>query len=487
MEERLGAGTHLVLDIRHGLVEGGQRHLPRCRLSVGVGHDDAHMSRFAGLILLLARRDGDVQQLVRRRNEQFALLGEDPSVANERRLGEEVRLTAFVYRDVDDRGAIRQVDEAVAPQQAVDYIVAEDHVCVGFRGVDHQVSGFARLVGAFVGDDLDLVEAMNAAVEFRAHDPHQGVALHLLAPGVLGHERDAILPGADRRETELEPAVGVGRGVPPFDLVLVDLSISRTAVFDPGHDDLAGRRHRRIVGRDRADLDIQVVAMPIPAAIGLDKRIEGLPRHNYRASAADGPAAYVAHVCFDRVAMIVVGVFGFGLRRVKLDFVLSVGAERDFALRDQLAQGLARAAGVGFAPGPSSEVVAPPAPSGPSTPPRSAEARETAPFSPPSEPWIRIPAAAVARPVEPVVLGGPPIGVVIRLAEDLVRCGSAGDGRPEVISRLDRRLQLFAHPGLGCRRLDDYLELGLPVFLDAERASRGVGPVVSSPADSDAV
>ncbi len=82
VEKDLGSGTVFVLDIGDGLVEGRQRDVARDWLAVGVGELDAHLALLARLVGFLVGFDGKVEQVLARRNEEFAAFHMHAAIAD---------------------------------------------------------------------------------------------------------------------------------------------------------------------------------------------------------------------------------------------------------------------------------------------------------------------------------------------------------------------------------------------------------------------
>ena len=78
-------------------------------------------------------------------------------------------------------------------QGSVVDLVREEDVRVRALCVDQEVGDLTRLVGPLVGDDLEVVEAVEAPVEVAAADPDQSEALHDAPPRVGRFEGDLEL------------------------------------------------------------------------------------------------------------------------------------------------------------------------------------------------------------------------------------------------------------------------------------------------------
>jgi len=320
-EEHARARTELILDVRDRLVVRGQRDLARDGLAGRVRSAHPHGAFLAGFVLRFVGFDLDRQQPLDGRDEQFLSLRVDSPIADQRGLDVEVRHVSSLDRQVDHRGTGRDVNETVVQQRTAADVIAEQNSRVALRHVDQQVGRLAYLVRPLVGDDLQVVETVDPPVELRAGGPEDRVAEHFLAPRVLGLEGDAELPLAGNRITQLQPPVRVRLGLPAFDNLFTDIAVIRPAVADAIDDHLATGRNRHVVGRQRADVHVRLVLRPVPAAVGLDKREELLPRDDHAALSLDRPPALVADLDLNSVPMVAVGLLLQGPRRVDFQFV----------------------------------------------------------------------------------------------------------------------------------------------------------------------
>ena len=484
-EEHARARAEFVLDVGHRFVVRGQRDLAGDRFACHVRSSDPHRALLAGPVLGLVCFDLDCQQPLDWRDEEFLCFVVYSPVADQRRLDEEVRYVLGLDRHVDHRRTRRDVDETVVEQRAAADVVAEEDSRVVLCYIHEQVGRLANLVRPLVGDDLQVVEAIDAPVEFRTGGPEYRVAEYFLAPRILRLESDAELPLAGDRIAQRQPPLHVRFCLPAFDHLFADLAVVRSAITDAVYDHFTLGRDRHVVGGQRADVYVRLVLRLIPPAVGLDEREELLPSDDHTALSLDRPPALVADFDLDGVAMVAVGLLLFGPRRVDLQFVGPVGLQLRGALGDQLAQCVPPAAFHPVTPiALSITVVAPwevvhglthPRPR--IARPPAVTAEEAAPTPPPRQPWIGIVIPPVAFAVEPVVFARPPIHVLILLAEDLVGDLAAGDRGSEIVPGRNAGLDLLAQPGLRFGRFDRHLELGLLVFLHAEQPA-GVSPRV---------
>jgi len=182
VEEDARTRAKLILNVGHRFVVGGQSHVTARRFARGVRDLHTHFAFVAGPIGFLVGLHGHVEEIAIRRNEQFARFAVDAAIADERGLHEEIRHVPGLDRNVDDHRTRRNIEEAPAQEDPVADVVAEDHARVVFRDIDQQVGGLADLVGPFISDDLQIVEAVNASIEFRAGNPEDRIALHLFLP-----------------------------------------------------------------------------------------------------------------------------------------------------------------------------------------------------------------------------------------------------------------------------------------------------------------
>jgi len=101
------------------------------------------------------------------------------------------------------------------------------------------VRGVAELVGAFVGDDFEVVETIDPAIELWPIDPKDGIPLHFLP-------RESRMTNVMRYWPSPESGSGtraalrVGLGVPTFDFGFFRHALVGAAVADAFDDDLAG-------------------------------------------------------------------------------------------------------------------------------------------------------------------------------------------------------------------------------------------------------
>src|SRR5690242_8056241 len=93
-------------------------------------------------------------------------------------------------------------------------LVGEQDARVALGDVEEQVSGVADLVGAFIGDKFEVVEAINPAIELRSVHPKHGIALDLFAGRIAGEKRNAILAFGGNWVAEGQAALSIGFGVP---------------------------------------------------------------------------------------------------------------------------------------------------------------------------------------------------------------------------------------------------------------------------------
>ena len=174
------AGAELLLDVSHRLIVSRQHHLAPHRLAARVGHRDRDFAGLAGFIDRLVGLERDVEQPLHRRHEQLARLGVDAAVAHERRLHEEIGHVLRLDGQVNHRRPRGGVNEAPMSRDALADLVGEKNARVVLRHIEEQVRRVAELVSALVGDDFQVVEAIDPAVELRSVDPEDRVALHLL-------------------------------------------------------------------------------------------------------------------------------------------------------------------------------------------------------------------------------------------------------------------------------------------------------------------
>ncbi len=445
MEEARYLWRVLLLDIKDGPVEGAQRHLHLGRLARRRGRRYAHGCRFARAVLRLVRLDLDVHDGVLGRDADALRLLMDAQVGDGGRLDEEVGLVAFVDGHVHNGVAGRQVEQAVADEGAVVHLVGEQDVAARPAAVDHQVAGLPRAVGALVGDELQIVEAVEPPVEVAPADPDQSVALDRLAPFVRRSELYLQLVASLVPEPQGQDAALVGGGGPALQLRLFDVGVVRAAEDDARDAYDAFGLHGAVVRRDAPDRDLHLLTRAVVAPVAVNQRVECLARDLDVALACDDAAAGVADLGLDDVTVVPVGMVAEGGCRVDLDLDGAVLADGRFALLDQLA----RAARGTVSP-----------------PPR--RRRPAAPCAPPGKPFMAVPGVAVARAVEPVPIAPRVAGVRVLLPQNAVADGRVRDGRSEVVIGLDDGRQLLAEPGVGRTGLDRDFELGLPILLDAE-------------------
>src|SRR5436305_8629556 len=125
----------------------------------------------------------------------------DAAIADDGGFNEEIRHVLRLNGNVNDSGARGEVEEPPVEQNALADLIGEKDAGVVFGDVDEEMRGVTEFVGPFVGDEFEVVEAIDAAIEFRAIDPEDGVALDFFFGGVAGDEGDAILAFARERVT----------------------------------------------------------------------------------------------------------------------------------------------------------------------------------------------------------------------------------------------------------------------------------------------
>src|SRR6266571_3053868 len=110
------------------------------------------------------------------------------------------------------------IDEPPIEQNPLANLVSEQDARIALGDIKEQVSSVADFITAFVGDDFEVVKAVNPAVELRTVDPEHCVALDLFLGGIAGEERNAILAFSRNRVAERQSTLCISLGLPAFHL-----------------------------------------------------------------------------------------------------------------------------------------------------------------------------------------------------------------------------------------------------------------------------
>ncbi len=174
----------LLGDVQQGLIKSAKHHLCLHRLAIKVFGGHLHGCRLAGLIGWLIRLHSDIEHALSRGDTKLRHLLMHVCHADGGCFDEEVG-TVFVFnRDVDDDGLAGDVDELPLLEVSVGRIGAQQDIAVSLFGVDHHVGGLARLIRSLIGDEFQIVKAMQLAIEAIACDPDETKAFDFAAPTV---------------------------------------------------------------------------------------------------------------------------------------------------------------------------------------------------------------------------------------------------------------------------------------------------------------
>ena len=310
-----------LLDGVDRLVHQRKRDLGGDGVAVHVAGEDRETSPVARLVRLAIGNDLDVEELLHRRNDDLLAVHVHLPVADHDRMQVHVGNVSLPDRNVDELHRPGHVNEAALVQVVA--LDAEQHppIVGGHAEHDHGVLAGTERVG--VHDDLDAALVVAQLGTAAIGDPHRGLGVDrgarvLAAPGdpviplVAGDERDDCLTRGVRPDdpgenflggipAELHPpghavAAGRRRERAHAALRLAQCPAGNLATGRVGPDlhpalarhlDDALDSHRRLVGVEGLDLDLDGVAGTVEIVGGFRVHVVPLPRHPHGVRADD--------------------------------------------------------------------------------------------------------------------------------------------------------------------------------------------------------
>ena len=365
----------ILLDVEDRLVRQAERDFRRDRLAVVVAGADDQRAFGAWLVRISIRLHLDRQEVLRRRDDDLFIVGEQLLIHNHGGGEEYVRHVLVGDRHFDQLRRPGHVYQTIAVDALG--LDGEQHIAVVGRDGQHHRRGLAGAEGVLVHDEVHPAGTVAELLRLLRGDADRRLGQDRAVAGIVALPRHPVVPRARRRKDELRVAVGVGLdtlrqnvlALVAAEFQLPRLLVRRGASWESRTSDVNRESHLRgnfinrdllpvrtdpdfypvltrhldftndllriLIGIERLDIDPHAILRTIDIMLGMQVHVVLLLRHANGRIGDDFAPGGIRHASLDVIFEVLPDVpWGFkleddvaggvGLQRLLLDKLFAV-------------------------------------------------------------------------------------------------------------------------------------------------------------------